>query len=252
MPDSLFTAFEKERCPDWLCPACLNPSLAIVSGSFSQGNSAWTSRYYNEIDPEQHETVFSCMLRCSRTGCGETVAVCGDGEVFQHQEDPENGGGLSYVQVFHARSFRPALPLFIPPAACPPAVLDQLREISALLTGHPAAAANAIRSLAELLLDDLGIPREEKRPGKSPRNLSLGGRLKLFKANLGEHHEGFDALKLFGNAGSHGGTPIERKHLDDACLILEQLIDMLYHRRPDLTQPIARLKETFQHNPGSQ
>jgi len=252
MPDSLFTAFEMERCPDWLCPACLNPSLAIVSGSFYQGDSAWTARYYNEIDPEQHETVFSCMLRCTRPSCGESVAVCGEGEAFQEQDDPENGGGTRYVQVFRAHSFLPALPLFIPPDTCPPAVLDQLREISALLTGHPAAAANAIRSLLEVLLDELGIPREEERPGKAPRSLWLGDRLIVYKEQLGEHHDGLDALKLFGNAGSHGGTPIERKHLDDACFVLEQLIKHLYYRRPDITQQIARLKETFKRNPGSQ
>jgi len=250
MAESLFTRFTIERCPE-----CHNASLAILPGSFSEGPSAGTVRHRDELwfDAEHYEFIFTCRLICERSTCRETVAISGNGgleDVYGYDEQGKEEH--SCIEWFQAKTFFPPLPLFIPPAGCPDSVLDQLKDISSLLTGHPAAAANAIRSLVEVLLDDFGIPRVEERPGKSPRNLWLGERLKLHKDKLGEHHDGMDALKLFGNAGSHGGSPIKNKHLDDACLVVEYLLTQLYSRRPDVSIQIARLSESFKRKPDSQ
>lgn len=250
MPDSLFTSFGPSYCPEWLCPACLNPTMEMVKDSFNRGISAWTIRHYQELDPEQHQIVFSCLLRCAHTGCGETVAISGDGEVFQGCEDPEEG--IVYIESYTARAFTPPLPLFAVPAGCPERVSGQLNEISSLLTGHFSSAANAIRSLVEMLIDDLGVPRTLERPDKEPRELRLNERLTRFEEMIGEHHAGMDALRLFGNAGSHGNPDITQQHLEDASVIVEQLVQQLYQRKADTSSQIDRLTEAFAKKPAAE
>lgn len=176
--------------------------------------------------------------------------MSGDGEVFQGYEDPDEG--TVYIGSYIARAFTPPLPLFAVPAGCPERVSGQLNEISSLLTGHFTSAANAIRSLVEMLLDDLGVPRTLERPDKEPRLLWLNERLTRFEEMIGEHHAGMDALRLFGNAGSHGNPDITQQHLEDACVIVEQLVQQLYQRKADTSSQIDRLKEAFTRKPAAE
>ena len=248
MSDSLFKSFTQGNCPRWRCPDCFNETLAIVPESFCKIYTAATTRFKDDdnFGAEHAKYVFSCMLRCVRADCQETVAVTGNGWIREDNDYDYSGQTVTtYTDYFVATTFFPALPLFDIPADCPEPVLDQLNEISSLMTGHPAAAANAIRSLLETLLDDLSIPREELRPGKAPRPLKLHDRLEKHKAMSGSHYDGMMALKIFGNAGSHGGSPIKQQHLEDACAVLELLINQLYMRKPDLSFQIERLNQAF-------
>lgn len=253
MTDSLFTPFRKERCPDWLCPACLNASLAVVPKSIQEAQTALTLRYKNTegFEVEDYELIFSCMLKCERSDCRESVSVSGKGLLIQDFIYGEYGiEDVNYVSEYRAKTFFPPLPLFVPPAGCPEYILDQLKEISALLTGHPAAAANAIRSLLEVLLDDLKVPRmvPQKNPQKQ-RALKLHERIENYGPLLGPHKPALMALKLLGNAGSHGGTPIQIQHLDDACAVLEQMVMQLYQSCPDLSDRVSRLNNAFSTKP---
>lgn len=254
MADSLFQSFTQSNCPSWRCPDCFNETLAIVPESFCKIYNAATTRYKHEdwFGPQYVTLVFSCMLRCERANCLETIAVTGSGWTREYNDYDYRGQTVTtYTDYFDAKTFFPALPLFQPPEGCPEPVLDQLASVSSLLTGHPTAAANAIRSLLEILLDDLSIPREEKRPGKSSRTMTLHERLDKHKTITGIHHDGLMALKLFGNAGSHGGILIKQKHLEDACQVLEQLIMQLYRPGSDVSEQIARLNEYFSSKSGS-
>lgn len=252
MPQSLFTWFTPQQCPGWLCPACQSASLAIVPDTFVRFENASTSQHKGQdwFEPENYVYVFTCMLQCVRASCREVVSVSGTGaEEFNYPHDERDETGRSYTEFFQARYFYPPLQLFVLPEACPDSVRSQLTEISSLLTAHPAAAANAIRSLLEVLLDDLKVPREEGRAGRSPHHLNLHERLLIHKKMQGNHYDGMMALKMFGNAGSHGGTPIEQQHLEDACAVLEQLIKQLYHLQPDLSHQIERLNRAFAKKP---
>lgn len=56
----------------------------------------------------------------------------------------DNGRSFpEYTTRFQAKYFNPPLPLLVSPEGCPDNVKQHLRNISSLLTGHPAAAANA-------------------------------------------------------------------------------------------------------------
>jgi len=252
MHDSLFTSFTADKCPDWLCPACRSRSLAILPGTFHRRENAFTIRYHHHEDfrPQDYAYVFSCLLKCHNPTCGEAVAVSGTGgDEFDGGYDEHGNPGPRFTEFFEAKHFYPPLPLFVPPAACPDRVAEQLKEVSSLLTGHFSSAANAIRSLVEMLLDDLEVPRTLDRPGKAPRPLWLNERLTRYEDIIGDHHAGMDALKLFGNAGSHGSSAITRQHLEDACAIVEQLIIELYPRKADASTQIVRLKEAFSRKP---
>lgn len=254
MSDSLFKSFTQNNCPCWRCPDCFNETLAIVPESFFKADSGETTRCKHEewFWVDHVRLVFSCTLLCQRKECGATVAVTGKGWTEEENYyDQNNQVQTNYPDWFRAKTFYPPLPLFIPPAGCPESVLDQLASVSSLLTGHPTAAANAIRSLIEALLDDLSVPRQDVRPGKSPRTMTLHERLDKHKSIIGAHHDGLMALKLFGNAGSHGGVLIKQKHLEDACQVLEQLIMQLYRPYSDVSAQIARLNENFSSKPGS-
>ncbi|CAH6385529.1 DUF4145 domain-containing protein [Pantoea agglomerans] len=248
MSDSLFKSFTQSKCPSWRCPDCFNETLTIVPESFFKANSGETSRCKNEewFCADHVRLVFSCVLLCQRTDCGATVAVTGKGWTEEdNYYDENNQVQTNYPDWFRAKTFYPALPLFLPPEGCPESVLDHLASVSSLLTGHPTAAANAIRSLLEVLLDDLGVPRVVLNKGAKPHFLSLHRRIQEYPQLLGSHHDAFMALKHFGNAGSHGGEPINQSHLEDACEVLELIITLLYQKHPDVSDHIARLDKAF-------
>lgn len=244
---SLFTCFTPELCPAWLCPSCYNQTLRIQKGSFHFDTSAASKKRVSRVDFDHWDVsyVFSGLLECTRLGCLETIAISGEGWCQDKRRTTRNGIEADVINMFRAKVFIPPLPLFIEPEGCPSDIKVQLKVISSLLTGYPTAAANAIRSLLEVLMDDLGVAREKLQPGKPPRDLTLHERLIKSKSITGSHHEGMMALKLLGNAGSHGSTSIKQKHLEDACSLLEQVVVNIYHRPNDVTLQVARLTEAF-------
>lgn len=248
MSDSLFKSFTQNKCPSWRCPDCFNETLAIVPGSFFKAYNGETTRCKNEewFWADHVRLVFSCVLLCERSQCGATVAVTGEGRTEEENYYDENNQVQSnYPDYFQAKTFYPALPLFLPPQGCPESVLEQLASVSSLLTGHSTAAANAIRSLLEVLLDDLGVPRMVLTKEAKQHFLPLHTRIKDYSQLLGPHHDAFMALKHFGNAGSHGGESIAQSHLEDACEVLELIITLLYQKHPDVSDHISRLDKAF-------
>lgn len=249
---SLFESFTQDRCPSWTCPGCMKETLRIVPGSFFYRKTADTLTHEKEhyFDFYYVEYIFSCLLECELTGCSEPVAVTGRGWLTEDNSYDHRSQTLTEsIPRFEARAFYPPLPLFIPPEDCPVSVIKELCEISALLNAHPSAATNAIRRLLETLLDEMTVPREIPREGKSPVKLKLHDRIERYPDILGEHQRGVMALKYLGNTGSHENKEIERQSLDDACQILENIIRQLYPSKPDLTLQIERLERDHKPKP---
>lgn len=166
-------------------------------------------------------------------------------DVFDEHGEP----GPRFTEYFEAKHFYPPLPLFVPPEGCrPEAVTLQLSNVSSLLTAHPTTAANAIRSLLEVLLDDLSVPRMVLTKTPKPYFLTLHARIDNYPQLLSIHRGAFMALKHFGNAGSHGGRLIEQNHRKDACEVLELIVTQLYHGLRDISGHIARLAKVFAIN----
>lgn len=249
---SLFASFTQDRCPSWTCPGCMKETLRIVPGSFFYRRTAETLAYEKDLwfDFYYVGYVFSCLLECELAGCSDPVAVTGKGWLTEDNSyDHRSQTVTESIPYFEAQTFYPPLPLFIPPDGCPKSVIDELNEISALLNAHPSAATNAIRRLLETLLDEMTVPREIPREGKSPVKLKLHDRIERYPDILGEHQRGVMALKYLGNTGSHENKEIERQSLDDACQILENIIRQLYQSKPDLIRQIERLERDHKPKP---
>lgn len=248
MSHPLFSSFPSNRCPAWLCPACESVSLAIDASTFRYDMNRYTrlNKHHGWFDSHDYTYIFSCMVQCSRPECREVVAVSGIGFVDDIWElDAHGHPEPEYIELFQARHFYPPLPLFKTNENCPEKVKTRLTDISSLLTAHPSAAANAIRSLLEVLLDDMNVPRMVLTKSERQHFLKLHARIEDYPHLLGTHYDAFMALKHFGNAGSHDGQPITQSHLDDACEVLEIIIQQLYHKPADISGHIARLDKAF-------
>lgn len=221
----------------------MNASLIIVPGSFVTYNTAETERdrhkdWYSE---EYDRAVFCCMLQCSRVDCRESVSVAGSGEGMIDFDDEMNHTGF-YMQ-YRAVTFVPPLPVFRIPQTCPKDVKGQLETIAALLPVSLNAAVNAMRITLEVLLDTFNIARSSA--GDPPRHIPLARRILDNKTVLGSHFAAFDALKDLGNHGSHSGKPIRQSHVENACEILDELIQQLFSTRPDHAKMVATLKAAY-------
>ncbi|NNS10190.1 DUF4145 domain-containing protein [Erwinia sp. JH02] len=241
----LHTAFTEDTIPHWRCPTCYNESLEIVPGSFFKEETSETRLSKGEVwfEYDHYEMVFSCLLRCSRKACMEAVAITGKGWVdcdMDYESDT-----LNFVERFRASTFHPPLPVFIPRADCPDPVRQQLKEISALLAAHPSAAINTMRTVLEMLLDELKVPREVTRIGKDPLTLTLHRRIDVHPAILGGYGDAFMALKWLGNQGSHSDRRIRQSHIEGDCTVLDDLIQQIYRPVSAVPAIVATLSKAY-------
>lgn len=243
---SLYTWFSEDKIPHWRCPGCLNETLEILPGSFHKEATSDTTLNQGEFwfEPEDHyKTVFSCLLRCSRKSCLEVVAINGEGWVDKDFNVDEEQ--YEYVELYRAKYFYPPLPVFMLPEDCPEAICRQLKEISALLAAHPSAAANTMRTVLEMLLDGLGVPREIARMGKDPIPLTLHKRIDNYPGVLGSYSAAFMALKWLGNRGSHTDETIQQSHIVGACEVLDDLIQSIYPQKSNVPTIVAELHQAY-------
>lgn len=238
-----FRTFTPDMLPAWCCPACMNASLIMVPGSFVTYDTAETLRDRHEdwYSEEYDRAVFCCMLQCSRVDCRESLSVAGSGEGMIDFDDEMNQTGF-YMQ-YRAVTFVPPLPVFRIPQTCPKDVKSQLETIAALLPVSLNAAVNAMRVILEVLLDTFNIAR--RSAGDPPRHIPLARRILDNKDVLASHFSAFDALKDLGNHGSHSGKPIRQSHVENACEILDELIQQLFGTRPDHAKMVATLKAVY-------
>jgi len=232
---SPFTPFTESRCPDWRCPSCLNQTLKIKEGTFHYGLSADSKKvlaeFYNVYEVSY---VFSCLLQCTRSACSETVAVNGEGWCEELQTWGPDGIENEDFNYFRGLSFTPPLPLFAVPDGCPDEIEKQIKVISSLLTVNPAAAANAIRHLLEILMNVMDVPDAK----------NLHQRIQKSLDKFGDDTAAINALRAVGNAGSHGNE-ITIRDLEEACLVLESVVKKFCHAAPEISHIVERLEAAF-------
>ncbi len=246
-PKLLYATFRRNDLPAWRCPTCLNETLEVVADSFKTAETSETTTYRDELwfDEEMAKGVFSCLLRCSRQACREHVAL--SGQVISLEEFNDEMTERWYQSGYRPKHFYPPLPLFLPPEKCPAEIFDMLDEISALIPSHPASAVNIMRTVLEMMLDSIGVPREKAELNKKGQKIQLTThkRISDYSAMLEPKNEAFMALKWLGNHGSHGGSKITRSAIDDACVIIGDLIEFLFSESPDVKENIARINYVY-------
>lgn len=194
----------------------------------AHGHEAW--------DPDWIEYRFSFKCICSLKTCGEVAFVSGSGSLDQRYD---YDGNAEYYDYFRIRSFHPAPYLIAIPDSAPEMVIEMLERSFSLYWPDTSAAANALRTSLEYLLDALKIPRDQKGKDKKTNRISLHARIELAVNQQPAFSELFLALKDVGNLGSHGDD-VTDAHFSDALEIFSHVLVQLYENDAERIKELAK------------
>ena len=208
------------------CPACREGQLIAEPESFfeiepahsklAHGHEAW--------DPDWIERRFSYRCVCNNEACSEVAFVSGRGGVDQAYDFE---GGAEYYDFYSIQSFFPAPEIIQIPDAAPREVAEQLKRSFSLYWADVSAAANAMRSSLEALLDELKIPSTLKKDNGKIVPINLHRRIELWAETHEEYAELCIALKEVGNFGSHG-EKVREKHYFGALEIYSHVLTQMF------------------------
>jgi len=234
---SLRIWFKAKKCPAWSCPACGRPELSIQEGSFRQSitltsrQKQFNNRGWN---PPDDAFVYSCILECKNSLCGEVVASSGEG--FTDYEFDPNLKENVLVTEFRATSFCPPLMAFSIPKSCPDAVRISLVSSFSLYLVSPSAAANAIRVSIEELLTALNVPTARK----------MHVRLENLPPLFAVHKNALNAIRWLGNAGSHKYDEVKATDIEEAFEVMEFVLNDIYNEKAArILEMVERIGDAF-------
>ncbi len=228
--------FTQESIPNWPCPECGDGHLVPVQDSFQCYGDANTARNGEHIDAEDHKYVFTLIGSCNN--CKENVAVSGKGGL---ERAPLGDGQWEITDYFIPTFFEPSLQIIDVSTNknLPTTIKNSINKSFALFWSDFDACANRIRSTLELLLDDMGVTREN--PSASSGYLSLHDRIKKIDVTSKKSRDIKDlvmALKWLGNTASHGLEGILHEQLIDGYKMMEKILELQY---PSIDHDIQRL-----------
>lgn len=247
---ALTCMFQQEACPAWDCPACGNATMKIKPGTFhfdetleSKKLSSAQNQYW---DPEEISYIFSSILICESSRCGEVVACSGSGGISQEWDEE----GVKHIALFSAKYFNPPLRPIQIPQNCPTSVRNALIQSFSLFLNNPGAAANAIRISVENLLTEFKVPTEATdKKGKTIR-LTLHARLQILPSDIKDHLDALMAIKWLGNAGSHQADSVSTNDIDSAYKVIEYFLEEIYDSKANMIAKIAaKITENFGNKP---
>jgi hypothetical protein len=193
------------------------------------------SRGHEDWDPEWILMVFGAWLKCPDAKCGQEVTISGRGGP-EPQFDPEEG--MSWQDEYQPLFAIPMPDMIDLPAKCPTPVAEELRASFRAFWSDPSSSANHLRSALERLLDDLGVKKKTRSKGRTT-TLSLHQRILEFQKGeptLGGH---LLAIKLLGNAGSHG-SDVRTSDVLDALEIVEHCLAEIVTQRSKHIAALAK------------
>lgn len=190
--------------------------------------------------------VFAAWLKCPDAKCGQEVVISGRGSP-EPSFDPEDG--MSWQDVYRPLMAIPMPDMIDLPPRCPAAVADELRASFRIFWSDQSASANHVRSSLERLLDDVGVKRKSRAKDKT-HDLSLHQRILEFQKGeptLGGH---LLALKLLGNAGSHGSEVTASDVLDALEIVEHCLAEIVVQRSKHIAALAKSLSKRYAKNLG--
>ncbi len=102
----------------------------------------------------------------------------------------------------------------------------------------------------ESLLTQLDVPIQVTTP--KIRRLNLYDRIQLLPDEHSEFKTLFNAIRLFGNDGSHPNSKITSEDMKDAYELIEHVLQVLYKPVPKLpTEIVEKITKKFTPKPGS-
>ena len=112
---------------------------------------------------------------------------------------------------------------------CPENISKQVKKSFSHYFNDQSAAANALRTALEYILNDLNIETSRINKKGKKIDLTLHARIEVFGKQNPELQPFLTAAKWIGNAGSHVGE-IEKDGLLDGYELIHHCIDELYEK----------------------
>jgi hypothetical protein len=140
-----------------------------------------------------------------------------------------------YRERLNPELFSPPLPLIESRDACPKKVGQRIDTAAKVIWLDPSSSANRLRSAAEALMDDQGIPRKGIDKKGKIYNTTLHERINKWKIAKPEYADPADlllAVKWIGNVGSHDDR-LRLTDVLDGVEILDHLIASVYDTTTD-------------------
>nr|WP_321980124.1 DUF4145 domain-containing protein [uncultured Cohaesibacter sp.] len=219
------------------CPECGSGSLKPDQSSFRKVEPRYSDMAHRHPDWDPDWMIFrfcfSCV--CDNQECGEIAFVTGDGRVDQRYDDR---GQAEFYEHFTIKSFFPSPRLCYIPSEVPDKVEQQLYKSFSLFWVDVSAAANALRSSLESLLDEMNVPSQEQSKKGSTVRMSLHRRLEVWSKTNEEHAELCLALKEVGNLGSHGDI-VETEHYFSSLKLYSYILKQLFENDAQKMKELA-------------
>lgn len=238
----LRTKFTKESMPNWPCPTCGIGQLPLekdwarraLSSVSANENPAYLDQFPSEVIER-----FAGIVRCSNTSCKETVSVnglAGNEELWDDQ-----GMQNLYTRFYQPVFFYPPLHIFRIDNHCPNQIKEQIIKSFSHYFNDPWAAANAVRTSLEFIMDYQKVNKVRKSGKGKNIKLTLHERIDLFGNAKPDLKPFLMAAKWIGNAGSHT-TEIGKESVLDGYALLEHAIYELYSKKKNLKVLAAKAK----------
>lgn len=240
--------FTETHTPDWMCPTCRKGILRIVKHSFNKVHTRESLQALSHPNWEPCFTtyIYSCLLQCNNDKCQDIVASTGGGSADIEEDYYQGQSKIQCVDHFRPTFFEPPLAMIDIPADCPAEVKEPLQESFRLFFCSPAAAGNNVRMAVEALLTQLGVPTLDTNPKSKPQRLSLWARLGRLPEELSKFRQPLDAIRLFGNDGSHPDSRITPDDVMDAYDLIDHVLQTLYSPIRKLpTEAMERMTTKF-------
>lgn len=228
--DNYLFSYGIDGFPYFGCPTCLKGSLRLDKDSLVVSQPTSNENYMKEpwTDPTDLRYSFSLQFCCDNKTCGEKVAAIGNSGV---EECYDGNGEMSFEQYYQPKAFFPSPLLISLPKNTPEKVAGLIKASSSVAWSDFNAAANRLRVCAEVLLDELGVSREDRD--------TLDKRIKRLDEALTDHKDTLNALRYVGNIGSHG-EDVTRQVLINSFQLFEYMLEELYGGRKEIMQQIAK------------
>lgn len=227
----LLRAYTLNSFPVFRCPTCCKGVLRIDEESLLVREPTFSQSRRNEeghYDPLDGCYRFQVQFICNRASCKEIVSLIGDSRI---DVDVDHQGEAELLQYYRPRAFFPAPVLIALPKSTPQKVAGLIKAASSVAWSDFNAAANRLRVCAEVLLDELGVSREDFD--------TLNKRIKRLGQAFQEHNELLTALRYVGNVGSHG-EEVTRQVLINSFQLFEHMLEELYSGRKEKMQQMAK------------
>lgn len=235
------SGFTKEFLPAYPCPSCGSP-LELDAKDLDFEETADSIRNHDDDDFD-HDWVryqFFAKLRCPSKRCAEVVHCLGTGGVQEvHEYDSRDGQPyeVGYQEYFTPQYFTPPLNIVQLPEHCSDDVAKRMLEAFKLFFASPNSTLNALRSALEYVLDDLRIPRLND----TRKRMSLHSRIDEIDPTTHGLNKGWlHALKIMGNAGTHG-EEVDLRQVLDGFEVMEAVLAKVYEKHK--VQRIDRIAE---------